>query len=221
MKVLSFATLLALALLSAGVSVAQAQTTPDSDLSTLLAWVAGDFDTTQQAADRAASPAPERLFAVFAKVHAPALGREVIYLQWAIDSPQGRLQRQRIWTFEVDASHNVILMDFFTLRDPDRWRDAHLQPETALSQISRADVIPYPPACRLPFRREGEAFVGEIPRGQCRIISQQTRTDMTIHARIVVTRDKLGYDESGVRQDGTIVFKVPSSGSYEFRRRGR
>jgi hypothetical protein len=42
---------------------------------------------------------------------------------------------------------------------------------------------------------------------------------MTINAKIVIARDELWYDESGVRQDGSIVFKVPAEGSYQFRRR--
>jgi hypothetical protein len=167
------------------------------------------------------SRAPDLLFPVFALVEAPALGRHVIYLQWPIGSPEGRLQRQRIWAFEIDESRNTVMMDFFTLRDPDRWRDAQLEPKAALRSITRDDLIPYPPACRLPFRRHADVFIGEIPRGECRIISQQTRTDMTINAKIVIGRDQVWYEESGVRQDGSVVFKVPASGSYQFRRRGR
>jgi len=84
-----------------------------------------------------------------------------------------------------------------------------------------ADLLPYPPACRLPFRRHIDVFIGEIPREECRIVSQQTRTAMTINARIVVGKDALWYDESGVRADGSVVFRVPASGSYQFRRQRR
>lgn len=211
-----------------GASDGMAQTTLDAELATLLGWVIGEFDNRQQvvrgenfllesAPDRARSP--DLLFPVFAKVEAPSLGAHVIYLQWPIGSPEGRLQRQRIWTFAIDEQRNALVMDFFTLRDPDRWRDAHLKPKTALRDITREDLIPYPAACRLPFRRHADVFIGEIPRGECRIISQQTRTDMTINAKIVIARDQLWYEESGVRQDSSTVFKVPASGSYQFRRR--
>lgn len=218
----------AAAVLIFGASEASAQTTLDAELSVLLSWIVGEFDNRQQIAKGEnalletmpdAARAPDLLFPVFAQVQAPALGRHVIYLQWPMGSPEGRLQRQRIWTFEIDEQRNAVMMDFFTLREPDRWRDAHLKPETALCDITREDVIPYPPACRLPFRRHADAFIGEIPRGDCRIISQQTRTDMTINAKIVIARDQVWYAESGVRQDGSIVFKVPAVGSYQFRRR--
>lgn len=156
---------------------------------------------------------------MFALVEAPQVGKHVVYLQWHIGSPEGPLQRQRIWTFEIDESRNAILMDFFTLREPSRWRDAHLQPTTAARAMTRDDLLPYPPSCRLPFRRYIDVFVGEIPRGECNIVSQQTRTAMTINARVVVGRNALWYDESGIRSDGSLVFEVPASGAYQFERR--
>ena len=198
-----------------------------ADLATLVAWTVGEFDNREQVARVANSlletppdpgNSPDLLFPVFARVEAPALGDHVVYLQWPMGSPEGRLQRQRIWSFTVDAQRNAILMDFYTLRDPARWRDAHLRPGTALRDLGRDDVIPYPPACRLPFRRHVDVFIGEIPP-DCRITSQQTRTDMTIRARIVIGRDQLWYAESGVRADGSVVFQVPVAGSYQFRRR--
>jgi hypothetical protein len=42
---------------------------------------------------------------------------------------------------------------------------------------------------------------------------------MTINARIVIASDQIWYQESGVRQDGSVVFKVPVAGSYQFKRR--
>jgi len=199
----------------------------ERELDTLLTWTSGEFDNRLQVErgenfllDASIDPrkSPDLLFPVFARVEAPALGRHVIYLQWPMGSPQGALQRQRIWSFSIDPARNAVMMDFYTLREPARWRDAHLQPATALRSISLEDVIPYPPVCRLPFRRHADVFVGEIPP-QCRIVSQQSRTDMTIRAKIVVGRDQLWYAESGVRADGSVVFQVPAAGSYQFRRR--
>jgi hypothetical protein len=216
------------AVVLAGSPFSQAQSILDKELELLLGWVVGEFDNQLQRSRGEnvllesrpdPSKAPDLLFPVFARVEAPALGRHVIYLQWPLGRPQGVLQRQRIWTFEVDQQRNAVLMNFFILRDAGRWRDAHLRPTTALLGITREDVVPYPAACRLTFRRHIDVFVGEIPRGDCRIVSQQTRTDMTINAKIVIARDELWYDESGVRQDGSIVFKVPAEGSYQFRRR--
>lgn len=200
----------------------------DTELATLLEWVSGRFDNTQQVNSgenllRPGPLTPERvpdlLYPVFALIDAPQIGQHVIYLQWHMGSPDGPLQRQRIWTFELDETRNAVLMDFFTLREPTRWRDAHLQPATAARSMTPADLLPYPPSCRLPFRRYIDVFIGEIPPGECNIVSQQTRTAMTIHARVIVGRDALWYDESGKRADGSMVFEVPASGTYQFRRR--
>ena len=222
-------TLALLTLSASGVAAQQAGGPLESDLETLLGWVVGEFDNRQQVErgensllESAPDPAkaPDLLYPLFARVEAPALGRHVVYLQWPLGSPRGALQRQRIWAFEIDPQRNAVLMDFYTLRDPARWRDAQLRPETALREITREDLIPYPPVCRLPFRRHADVFIGEIP-AECRIISQQTRTGMTIRARIVIGRDQIWYEEGGVRADGSVVFRVPASGSYQFRRRER
>lgn len=211
-----------------GATGASAESLLEREFNTLLSWVVGEFDNQQQVSwgenallesPPSTAQAPDLLFPIFARVEAPALGRYVIYLQWPLGSPEGRLQRQRIWTFELDPERNAVLMDFFTLREPDRWKDAHREPQTALRGITREDLVTYPESCRLPFRRHANVFIGEIPRGQCRIISQQSRTDMTINARIVIASDQIWYQESGVRQDGSVVFKVPVAGSYQFKRR--
>lgn len=211
-----------------GAPLAGAEDRLDGELALLLDWLVGSFDNTRQVEHGEnflregpvdAERAPDLLFPVFAQVEAPALGGQAVYLQWPMGSPEGQLQRQRIWVFEIDASRNAVMMDFFTLRDPERWRDAHLAPDTALREITRDDLIPYPPACRLPFRRHADVFIGEIPAEACRIVSQETRTEMLINARVIVGANQVWYDESGVRPDGSVVFQVPASGSYQFRRR--
>lgn len=201
----------------------------DYELTLLRQWLEGGFDNTRQVisgenllregpVDR--EQVPDLLYPIFSLVEAPAIGEHVVYLQWHQGSVDGPLQRQRIWAFTIDTERNAVMMDFYTLRNPARWRDAHLNPATAVRDMTPADLLPYPATCRLPFRRYIDVFIGEIPQGACRIVSQQTRTEMTIHARIVVSAGQLWYEESGIRADGSVVFRVPGSGSYQFQRRG-
>jgi hypothetical protein len=198
-----------------------------ADRAVLLQWVQGDFSNVRQVREGtnalAEGPvgegaAPDLLFPVFRRIDVPAFDGDVVYLQWPMAAPDGKLQRQRIWVFKADPARNAVMMQFYTLKNPEAWVDAHLNPDKVRA-MTPADAIPYPPACDLPFRRHGDVFIGEIPRGQCRIVAQQSKTAMTITARIVVGRDKVWYDESGVRDDGTLVFKVPRAGAYEFERR--
>ncbi len=206
----------------------QPDTSLVAELDELLHWMTGEFDNRKQVEHHenhlATAPVepgrePGLLYPVFALVQAPALGDHVVYLQWPIGAPDGRLQRQRLWGFRVDHERNALVMDFYTLREPDRWRDAQLSPDSAVREITTEDVIPYPRACSLPFRRHADVFIGEIPPGDCLIVSQETRTEMIINARVIVGRNQLWYDESGVRPDGSVVFRVPASGAYQFRRR--
>jgi hypothetical protein len=198
-----------------------------ADRATLMQWVQGSFSNERQVrdgsnalAETALDPAkaPDLLFPVFKKIEVPALVGDVIYLQWPMGTPDGKLQRQRIWVFAPDPARNAIMMKFYTLKEPEKWLNAHVEPNKVRA-MTLADLIPYPPACDLPYRRHGDIFLGEIPRGECKIVSQQTKTSMTIYGRTIIAKDKLWYDESGVRDDGAIVFDVPRSGAYEFDRR--
>ena len=194
---------------------------------TLLNWVQGSFSNARQTregtnalADKPATAdaAPDLLFPIFKKIDVPALGAHVVYLQWPMGSPEGKLQRQRIWVFADDPARNAIMMKFYTLKEPQKWLNAHLEPGKVRA-MTAADVIPYPPACDLPFRRHGDVFLGEIPRGDCKIVSQETKTSMTINGRIIVSKNQVWYNESGTRDNGAVVFQVPRSGAYEFDRR--
>jgi hypothetical protein len=197
------------------------------DEAVLLQWVQGAFSNLAQTkagtnaqADGpvAADAAPDLLYPVFKRIDIPAFDGTVIYLQWPMGAPDGKLQRQRIWVFKADVARNAVMMKFYTLKEPERWVDAHLSP-SKVRNMTLSDVIPYPPTCDLPYRRYGDVFIGEIPRGQCKIVSQQTKTAMTINSQTIIGKDKVWYNESGVREDGMVVFKVPRAGAYEFDRR--
>ncbi|MDE0508776.1 MAG: CpcT/CpeT family chromophore lyase [Gammaproteobacteria bacterium] len=156
------------------------------------------------------------LFPVFKQVDIPAFGTHVVYLQWPIDSPDGRLQRQRLWTFHKDAESDAIHMNFFTLREPERWLDAHIDPDK-VRDMKPEDTIGYPDTCLLPVTWENENIRASIP-STCEIVSQATRTTMTLKANITITPDRITYQEGGVRSDGSIVFQVPPKGRYVFER---
>ncbi len=199
-----------------------------ADHATLLAWVQGSFSNTRQVNEgtnaladgpMAEGATPDLLFPVFKRVEIPALEGDVIYLQWPMGSPEGKLQRQRIWVFKPDPARNAIMMKFYTLKEPEKWVNAHQEP-AKVKAMTLADVIPYPPACDLPFQKYGDVFMGEIPKTKCKIVSQQTKIAMTINGHTIIGKDKIWYHESGARDDNNaVVFQVPKSGAYEFDRK--
>ena len=179
----------------------------------LTVWTQGQFSNEHQVAAAGEGESPGLLFPVFRQVEIPAFGDNVIYLQWPIDSPDGRLQRQRIWAFHPSDNHGIE-MKFYTLKSPEDWLDAHLDPDK-VRDMTMDDVIAYPDTCTLPVLTAGEEFRTAIP-ATCRIVSQSTRTAMTIQSFITIAADRMTYMEFGVAEDGRMIFQVPASGAYVF-----
>lgn len=194
--------------------VASAQDSVDRDLETLVRWVQGTYSNQMQIDSGELDADTDLLFPIFKKIDVPAFGKHVIYLQWPIGAPDGRLQRQRIWSFA--RGPNGLTMDFFTLKEPEQWLNAHLNPDKVRG-MTRDDVIAYPKTCLLPVTREGDMFVMRIP-STCTIVSQGTATTMTLESETTITKNKMTYREAGYRPDGTRVFKVPGKAQYDFRK---
>jgi len=192
--------------------VGQTEESADQYLETLLSWLQGTYSNQAQIDSGALEADTDLLFPVFQKIDIPAFGRHVVYLQWPIGAPDGRLQRQRIWVFE--RGPNGLVMDFFTLKEPGRWLNAHLKPESVRG-MTKADTIGYPRTCLLPVRRMGDVFTASIP-STCEIVSQGTKISMTLQSHIKISENEMTYREGGRRGDGTLVFKVPASTQYEF-----
>lgn len=186
----------------------------NEDLATLMTWLEGAYSNQTQVDAGVLDADSNLLFPIFKQVDIPAFGKQVIYLQWHIGSPDGRLQRQRIWSFSEDEQTGAISMDFFTLKDPSKWLNAHLEP-AKVKDMTQSDVIGYPETCVLPVVREGGRYVARIPT-TCAIVSQSTKTSMTLQSETIIGPEQITYQEAGVREDGALVFQVPPQGRYVF-----
>lgn len=196
--------------------IGPAQSASNDGIEQIVEWLDGYFSNQNQVSSGALDAKSNLLFPVFRKLNIPAFGEHVIYLQWPIGSPAGRLQRQRIWTFATNEVTDEVKMDFFTLREPEKWLDAHIDP-VKVRGMTQDDVVGYPETCLLPVRREGDQYKAGIPP-TCEIISQSTQTSMTLQSEITISADQVTYREAGVRADGSIVFQVPPQGAYIFDR---
>lgn len=184
------------------------------DLITLITWLEGAYSNQVQVDAGVLDTESNLLFPIFKQVDIPAFGEQVIYLQWHVGSPEGRLQRQRIWSFSADEETGAISMDFYTLKDPAQWLDAHLD-SAKVKNMTHDDVIGYPDECLLPVVREGGRYVARIPT-TCAIISQSTKTSMTLQSETTIGPKQITYQEAGVRENGALVFQVPPQGRYVF-----
>lgn len=186
----------------------------DEGLATLMTWLQGAYSNQAQVDAGVLDADSNLLFPIFKQVDIPAFGEQVIYLQWHIGSPDGRLQRQRIWSFSADEQTGAISMDFFTLKDPSKWLNAHLDP-AKVRDMTHDDVIGYPDTCVLPVVYDGGRYVARIPT-TCAIVSQSTKTSMTLQSETTIAPQHITYQEAGVREDGALVFQVPPQGRYVF-----
>jgi len=121
-----------------------------------------------------------------------------------------------LWTFHEDAETGAMQMNFFTLREPERWLDAHIDP-AKIREMTAEDTIGYPETCLLPVAFADKTITASIP-ATCQIISQATRTTMTLQATITITPNQITYQEAATRPDGSVVFQVPPRGQYVFDR---
>jgi len=198
--------------------LASSATTADEPptLGRIIDWLDGHYSNEAQIATGELDAEDNLLFPVFKKVDVPAFGNHIVYLQWPIGGPDGRLQRQRLWTFHGDAETGAMQMNFFTLREPERWLDAHIDP-AKIREMTAEDTIGYPETCLLPVAFADATITASIPP-TCQIISQATRTTMTLQATITITPNQITYQEAATRPDGSVVFQVPPSGQYVFDR---
>jgi len=209
---------LAAALLWLAASTIATAADEPSTLGRIIDWLDGHYSNEAQIATGELDAENNLLFPVFKKVDVPAFGNHIVYLQWPIGGPDGRLQRQRLWTFHEDAETGATRMSFFTLREPERWLDAHIDP-AKIREMTAEDTIGYPETCLLPVAFADATITASIPP-TCQIISQATRTTMTLQATITITPNQITYQEAATRPDGSIVFQVPPTGQYIFDRIG-
>jgi hypothetical protein len=199
----------------------------DDPLPGMLAALSGEWTNARQfaAAPEALKKAPaighpydwiDLQHARFWTVEAPAIGAHVVYLEWRRGDATGALSRQRIWSFRRDAEGRI-RMDFFTLKDPSRFAGKAEEPG-AFRTLTMDDLIGYGEACGAFVTPRGAgAFDALIEPEVCRIVSQSGRK-MGIASRITLMPTGLLYEEAGVADDLSYVFKVPGGPPYDFRR---
>jgi hypothetical protein len=191
----------------------------------LMAAMAGQWDNRAQFANAPAalkvapSVAGEWLdlqHASFTRVSAPAIGNNVLYLEWRSGGPQATISRQRIWSFRNDAS-GMVRMDFFAFVDG-KPLAGRAGDDGAFANLKLTDLRGYSEACALRFRVEATTFVGTISATECSIVAASGRR-MGIDATVSLAADgTLSYRESGQLDDGRFAFRVPPTQPYLFRR---
>ena len=194
------------------------------EICALAALLAGDWDNGAQfAAAPAALKVPPSVqgewldvqHARFARIDAPALGTQVLYLEWRSGGPDGAISRQRIWSFRTDAEGRV-RMDFYAFVDGKPWAGRAAEPG-AFVALNSTDLRGYGEACALRFTAlPAGGASGDITAAECTLTAASGRR-MGIDAAVVLNADgSLSYRESGRLEDGRWAFRVPPTEPYRF-----
>lgn len=155
--------------------------------------------------------------AAFHRVHAPAIGERVLYLEWRRGAADGPISRQRLWSFRTDAA-GAVRMDFHAFVDgaPFAGRGGEAG---AFAGLEPSALRSYASECALRFEAlPGGGWAGRITEDHCRIVAASGRA-MGIAATVELDRDGvLTYQESGRLDDGRYAFRVPPTMPYRFER---
>jgi len=156
----------------------------------------------------------DRQHARLVRVEAPAVGRDVLYLEWRSGSPDGPISRQRIWSLR--DTPGGVRMDYFTIARPERFAGRGTEPG-AFAALQPAELTGYGEACAVRFSRAGGAWAGRVDPADCAITARSGRR-MSLDVTIRLTPATLEYREKGRLEGGALAFDVPSWSAYDFRR---
>lgn len=156
--------------------------------------------------------------ASFRRVEAPAIGADVLYLEWRRGGPTGEISRQRLWSFRSDGD-GLVRMDFHAFVDGKPYAGRGAEPG-AFKGVAPSALRSYAPECALRFETvPAGGWLGEVTSEECRIVAASGR-GMGIDARVQLGADgTLSYRESGRLDDGRYAFRVPPTVPYRFERR--
>lgn len=207
-KALLYAVLLACA--AAG-SAAQ-----EDDLDLLLRWMVGDFDNRAQF-EAQAGDAISHLGLQRRLVDAPALGEHVIYAQTNRRADPTDIYRQLLIVFDRDAAGRILARNL-RFADPNANRDILSNPKR-FSTLTAADVQPaLPPGCDPSWERLGGEFVGRVSRQNCVMTSRRDGGPRRIQSTEFVRTDAILNEESGYREDGSMIFGLEKGLYYRYDR---
>lgn len=177
----------------------------DEALQRFAELLEGRYDTHAPASPTAL-PADLRLIDSRQRVHAPALGDVVFYLQLNQGADRS-LYRQRILVFEQRDGR--IEQNAHTIKEAERFVDA-VSGDAVLQGITADDLEPmFESGCTQVWTADDDGFSGYTDPATCRIISSRTGKPRRIEAETILRADTLALAERGFDDDMTQLFGTP------------
>jgi hypothetical protein len=190
----------------------------EAELAQLLDWYPGRYSNLQQAQadERAGHPAHTGIELSIVRVYAPAIGDYVFYQQESIAGDPRRIVTQRLVAFEVVKGRGIV-QSLWSLAEPVRWRDAHLNVDLFKS-LQPQDFAPLR-GCELIWTKEQDRFVGANDASACRATSATTGGTVRMDLRAELSPDELALTDLSYDVTGRVVQGNAAEPFYRFRRR--
>jgi hypothetical protein len=181
----------------------------EKDFRTFLAWFEGEFDSNEQVAfaDELGIPkeaVPERIHSIFRRVDLPAFGEHVFYVEQYLDGDPAKIYRQRLYTFSLDDAEQAIKLVIHIPAEVKALEGAHRDP-SKLAGLTPAGART-PPGCEVYWRRRGDAFIGAMKPGACRIASQRSGKTIVVSDDLYLDDDEIWIHDRAVDEQGGHVY---------------
>jgi len=190
----------------------------EAELAQLLEWYPGRYSNVDQSeADVQAGREPHTALELnIVRIYAPLIGDYVFYTQeTAADDPR-RVIAQRVVAFEVVKGSGIV-QSLWSLAEPARWRDAHLNADLFKS-LQPQDFVPLR-GCELVWAKKDGRYEGANDPKSCRVTTSATGGTVLMDLRAELTVDELALADQSHDVSGKLVQGNAAEPFYRFRRR--
>lgn len=182
----------------------------DKDLATVVQWLDGEWDNSEQwhfareqnVAEELRNP---RTHHIFRKVDLPALGANVFYVQQYLDDDPSKIYRQRFYVFTADYAKQAVRLDILAPKDSGAVKDAHLDP-AKLAGVTM-DSVEATPGCEVFWRRGSDHhFNGSMVKDACKVNSERLGKTIVINDDLMLSATDLWINDQARDEQGGYVF---------------
>lgn len=147
---------------------------------------------------------PERIHSIFKRVDLPAFGEHVFYVEQYLDGDPAKIYRQRLYSFSLDDAEQAVKLVIHIPSDVKSLVGAHRDP-SKLAGLTPAGTRA-PPGCEVYWRRRGDAFIGAMKPGACRIESQRSGKTIVVSDDLYLDEDEIWIHDRAVDEQGGHVY---------------
>ncbi|MFO7693977.1 MAG: chromophore lyase CpcT/CpeT [Vicinamibacterales bacterium] len=221
-RALTMAACLMMLTTAAPQAAAQAAAPPGKaagDLAVLERWLSGEFDNFQQAYEARETRAPQphqRIHTLITPLAAPAVGPHLLLArESALDAPD-RIQALHVYSLLPDPAGAAVTLRLYAVTDPALLAAAQADPSKPVA-VAPAQIRLLA-GCDVTWRRDGDAFSGDMVPGACKATWPKTGGQATVTNAYRLTAGELWFSERLTDEAGTLLFGRADGVPYKLMR---